>query len=79
MKSEVQVYDIQENQRGTRLDRFLINATEGLSRTYLQRLIRDGNVTVNGKVAKGPSYALRERGQRVLDASTPAPLRDSPT
>ena len=64
MKNETQVYDIQESQRGTRLDRFLINATEGVSRTYLQRLIRDGDVTVNDKIAKQPSYALRD-GDRV--------------
>ena len=74
MKSEVQVYDIQENQRGTRLDRFLIDATEGLSRTYLQRLIRDGDVTVNGKLAKAPSYALRNGDRVCLTLPPPRPL-----
>ena len=74
MKNETQVYDIQADQRGTRLDRFLINATEGVSRTYLQRLIRDGDVTVNGNVAKQPSYALRDGDRVCLTLPPPRPL-----
>ena len=74
MKSETQVYDIQEDQRGTRLDRFLISATEGVSRTYLQRLIRDGDVTVNGKAGKQPSYVLRDGDQVCLTLPPPRPL-----
>ena len=74
MKNETQVYDIQESQRGTRLDRFLISATEGVSRTYLQRLIRDGDVTVNDKIAKQPSYALRDGDRVCLTIPPPRPL-----
>ena len=74
MKNETQVYDIQESQRGTRLDRFLINATEGVSRTYLQRLIRDGDVTVNDKITKQPSYALRDGDRVCLTIPPPRPL-----
>ncbi len=74
MKNETQVYDIQENQCGTRLDRFLINATEGVSRTYLQRLIRDGEVIVNGEVGKQPSYTLRDGDRVCLTLPPPRPL-----
>ncbi len=74
MKNETQVYDIQADQRGTRLDRFLLNATQGVSRTYLQRLVRDGDVTVNGNVAKQPSYALREGDRVCLTLPPPRPL-----
>ena len=74
MKDETQVYDIQKDQRGTRLDRFLINATEGVSRTYLQRLIRDGDVTVNGEVGKQPSYVLRDGDRVCLTLPPPRPL-----
>ena len=74
MKNETQIYDIQADQRGTRLDRFLLNATQGVSRTYLQRLIRDGDVTVNGNVAKQPSYALREGDRVCLTLPPPRPL-----
>lgn len=74
MKNEIQIYDIQESQRGTRLDRFLLNATEGVSRTYLQRLIRNGDATINGKVAKQPSYALRDGDRVCLTLPPPRPL-----
>ena len=74
MKNETRVYDTQTNQSGERLDRFLLKATEGLSRTYLQRLIRDGNVTINGKVAKQPSYALRDGDRVYLTLPPPRPL-----
>ncbi len=74
MKNETQIYDIQEDQRGARLDRFLINATEGVSRTYLQRLIRDGDVTVNGKIGKQPSYVLRDGDRVCLTLPPPRPL-----
>ena len=74
MKNETLVYDIQEDQRGTRLDRFLINATEGVSRTYLQRLIRDGDVTVNGEIGKQPSYVLKDGDRVCLTLPPPRPL-----
>ena len=74
MTSQTRSYHIEEDQQGTRLDRFLINATEGVSRTYLQKLIREGEVTVNGKVAKQPSYQL-QRGARVcMTLPAPRPL-----
>lgn len=37
---------------GTRLDKFLTEKYSDLTRSYLQKLIKDGNVTVNGKTAK---------------------------
>ncbi len=59
MKNETQIYHIQAEQKGKRLDRFLIGATDDISRTYLQKLICDGTVTVNDKIIKQPSYTLR--------------------
>ncbi len=59
MKNKTRCYYIQSAHRGARLDRFLHNTTEGFSRTYLQKLIREGAVTVNSKVSKQPSYLLR--------------------
>lgn len=43
---------------GKRLDAFLAEKIEGWSRARLQKLIDDGDVTVNGKLAKS-SYKLR--------------------
>lgn len=74
MKNETTVYHIEKGHHGTRLDRFLIGATEGRSRTYLQRLIRAGNVTVNDKVTKQPSYALRDGDEVRLTFPPPRPL-----
>lgn len=74
MQNETTVYHIEKEQHGTRLDRFLMRATEDMSRTHLQRLIRDGKVTVNGKVAKQPSYALRDGDAVRLTFPPPRPL-----
>ena len=74
MKNETTVYCIEKEHRGTRLDRFLISVTQEMSRTYLQRLIRDGDVTVNGKVAKQPNYALRDGDEVHLTLPPPRPL-----
>ncbi len=59
MENNAKVYHIQVEQKGKRLDRFLIGATDDISRTYLQKLIRDGTVTVNDKIINQPSYTLR--------------------
>ena len=74
MKNDTKIYHIEKDQHGTRLDRFLMRVTEDMSRTHLQRLIRDGNVTVNGKVAKQPSYALRNGDAVHLTLPPPRPL-----
>ena len=44
-------FRIQE-ESGERLDKFLAEKYSDLTRSYLQKLIKDGNVTVNGKAAK---------------------------
>lgn len=74
MTNQTRGYHIQEDQHGTRLDRFLISTTEGVSRTYLQKLIRGGEVTVNDKVAKQPSYQLRHGDRVCLTLPAPRPL-----
>ena len=37
---------------GERIDRFLAEDLESLSRSYLQKLLKDGNISVNGKTVK---------------------------
>ena len=74
MQNETTVYHIEKEQHGTRLDRFLMRATADMSRTYLQRLIRNGDVTVNDKVAKQPSYLLRDGDRVCLTLPPPRPL-----
>ena len=74
MTNQTQGYHIQEDQHGTRLDRFLISIVEGVSRTYLQKLIRSGEVTVNDKIAKQPSYQLHHGDRVSLTLPAPRPL-----
>ena len=69
---------------GTRLDRFIdaqypttYHSTRQLSRTYIQQLIRDGAVTVNGKLSK-PGYKLRKGDLIVLSLPDPEPLAAIP-
>ncbi len=74
METAAQIYHIQTEHKGKRLDQFLMSAIEDVSRTYLQKLIRDGAVTVNDKVSKQPSYALRSGDQVRLSFSDSRPL-----
>ena len=55
---ETQTYDVQEEQIGQRLDRFLAPLLSSLSRTNIQQLIAEEAVLVKGKASK-PGYALR--------------------
>ena len=54
-----------------RLDRYLVGRYSCLSRSYIQRLITEGYVTVNGKAVR-PSFSLK-RGDRVAVEFPPAP------
>lgn len=44
---------VQENSSNKRLDSFIAEKIENLSRTGIQKLIEDGKVLVNGKKGKG--------------------------
>lgn len=74
MGNDAKVYQIQTENKGKRLDRFLISATEDVSRTYLQKLIREGAVTINDKVSKQPSHALRVGDQVCISFPDSRPL-----
>ena len=73
---------------GIRLDRFIeaqlpeqvetetdaVSPSFSLSRTYIQKLIREGAITVNGKPSK-PGYKLRTGDQVSLTLPDPRPLQ----
>ncbi|GCF10810.1 RluA family pseudouridine synthase [Dictyobacter arantiisoli] len=64
----VETWTIQDEQVGTRLDRFLASQVENLSRSAIQQLIADGSVEINQKPATKPGYALRLNDQvRILN------------
>lgn len=61
---------------GTRLDRFVAERYPEFSRSYIQRAIKDGHITVNGRPAKD-SLKLKQ-GDRVL-AIIPSSRSSSPS
>ncbi|HEY8381947.1 MAG TPA: RluA family pseudouridine synthase [Microvirga sp.] len=60
-----------------RLDRALAQAFADLSRSRLQALIRDGRVTVDGRVASDPSQRVAAGASVVLDLPPAAPAEPS--
>ncbi|WP_461812761.1 RluA family pseudouridine synthase [Faecalimonas sp.] len=45
-------FTIQENDTGTRIDVFLSKKLDNISRSYIQKLIKDNDITVNGVTVK---------------------------
>ncbi|MGX8714576.1 MAG: RluA family pseudouridine synthase [Lachnospiraceae bacterium] len=63
---------IEQESEGERIDRFLSAYLDQHSRSFLQKLIKDGRVAVNEKPVKA-SYKLKE-GDRI-DLSVPEPIQ----
>lgn len=56
-----------ENEEGERVDRFLAGEMEERSRSYIQKLIKEGNIKINGRPVKA-SYrlALGDRAEVII-------------
>ena len=59
-------FKIDEEQAGMRIDKFLSDALTELSRSYIQKLIKDGQVTVNNKIIKA-NYKMNSGDVLVLE------------
>jgi 23S rRNA pseudouridine1911/1915/1917 synthase len=68
--NEIKEFEVSLEGSSERLDRFLASAAEGFSRTRLKALIEQGEVRVDGAVARDPALKLTP-GARV--AFTPPP------
>lgn len=66
----VQVWHIQPDKAGQRLDRYLTSVLPTLSRTNVQQLIADGAILVNGQPSK-PAYVLRTHDKVQALRTTP--------
>lgn len=55
-------FEITENEDGERIDKCLATLIDSLSRSYIQRLIKDEAVRVNGSPVKG-SYRVKQEDQ----------------
>ena len=53
--SDYILYSVKENETGMRLDQFLATMDQIVSRTQAQRLLKSGNVLLNGVSVSAPS------------------------
>ena len=60
------LFTVEEDFEGERVDRLLPSLLEGVSRSYLQKVIKDGGLCVNGKSAKS-SLKVKEGDELELD------------
>ena len=51
-------YIVSKENAGERIDKLLSNINEDYTRAYIQKLLEDGNITVNGEIVK-PSYKVK--------------------
>lgn len=66
-------YNICPGQSGDRIDKFLSEAMEGKSRSYIQGLVEKGNVKVNGKIVKS-NYKVKAEDEIELIIPDPVEL-----
>ncbi len=66
-----------ESGQGKRLDTWLSEQFEELSRSYLQKLIKEGHVQVNGRAVKS-NYRLGGQEEILLQLPEPEPLEVEP-
>lgn len=62
---------------GKRIDVYLAEMIENMSRSQIQKIISDGNVTVNEKIVKS-NYKLKEDDEIVLNLPEPVVLKIEP-
>ncbi|MCX7695966.1 MAG: RluA family pseudouridine synthase [Caloramator sp.] len=62
---------------GKRIDVYLAEMIENMSRSQIQKIVNDGNVTVNEKIVKN-NYKLKEEDEIVLNLPEPVMLKVEP-
>ncbi len=58
LQEKVQEFEVTDTYDGSRLDKFLSAIYSGQSRTFFQKLIKAGNVTVNGEIIQKNSFPV---------------------
>lgn len=77
MAEQTYTFQIEDSDQGKRLDRFLSEHIPELSRSFLQKCIKDGQVSVNEKASKA-GYKLVAGEQIRLQVAPPAELEVLP-
>lgn len=72
--SEETIEFLYDDSPGTRLDVYLSQIVEGLSRSYIQKLIKEGRVSVNGKTNDVKKHQLKENDLVILTIPKPERL-----
>lgn len=70
---EIYDYIVEKEESGIRIDRYLAEKDSGLSRSFLQKLLKEGQITVGEKAAKS-NYKVRENDRihlEIPDSSEP--------
>ena len=70
---EIYDYTVEKEESGIRIDRYLAEKDSGLSRAFLQKLLKEGQITVGEKAAKS-NYKVRENDRihlEIPDSSEP--------
>jgi 23S rRNA pseudouridine1911/1915/1917 synthase len=68
--NNIREFIVPENQHPARIDQFLTKRLERITRSFLQKLIKDGKITVNDKVVK-PSHHVKPGEQIVITFPPP--------
>jgi 23S rRNA pseudouridine1911/1915/1917 synthase len=71
-------FTVQDQDQGTRLDRFLVAQADDLSRARIQALIKDGQVSVNGAAVISPKHRVQPGDDIGLDLPAPEPAEPEP-
>ncbi len=69
---------VTSDEEGERIDKFLSSASEDLTRSFIQNLIKEGHLTVNKKNVKA-SYIIRENDEIILVVPDPISLDVKPS
>ena len=69
------MFKVPEESEGTRLDQFLTSVLGGLSRSHVQRLIKDGHVRIGGRPGK-PNQSVKI--DQEIDVDVPEPSDAAP-
>ena len=74
---DIREFLVEEDEDGDRLDVYLADQFVDMSRSYIQKIIKDKKVTVNGKVEKA-KYLVKEEDKIVIEISKPKVLEVVP-
>ncbi len=66
-------FSVSPEQAGLRLDQLLADRTEGLSRTRIKALIKDGKATLGGRTIEEPNYRVNADEEIALVIPAPEP------